>query len=696
MTLQALEDCARRVYRARKDDFSLSDEEKDEFLNKKYPIKDTTGNRALPKRITAAIAALRAEASAAADSCFSAEELRRLCDQIYLKEHMLSEDGECRNMVRVLCGHLSGADRFPADAASAEKLFDAAADLTLIDVPYSIPGADALLERQVKAAKLLQKYLSSEWMVQEGELCITKADFEALQRELERRIAGIGGFAVLWYLFAEEIKPYYHSKSNRYYLLRRRRGGKNWLELPETAVPCNYIIQLAYKHLDAPIAAASTANAHEKYRELVEISRAMMTVFDLSSPESIADFLTPHQKMPKFITDNALYETLCIPEQYTPSFCETLVTEFYLPVMHEAGLGQLKRALPAVLHWCMEQQPLARFTAEDVRRGTGLGEAQIRLVLELCSVKYNELNRDFLAPGDRTNGWDYPLIYTPDEDYFQFDPHFSGYAFCECLYRALSSKIDAFDRKMGERLEEFIKTQLRRKHIPFLSGHYKGASGEDRDCDLVLEGEDSVVFAEIKKRPLPIQYRRGDDVEIYHALADGMVKGFVQAVRHKRRLEKDGSLSLYWSAKYTDLAGTITKKDRRIYTITICLPEYAFLNNAVIAQKIFQNLQGTLSSYDPAKSGRLDRFNKLGEEFRSIMDGEDADSIKAYYHFSTFRSLHQLWTALSLCKDGDVDRLIDCLTFDCTMANSRMDYYDNLMGKLRLEQFEQDAGSAAP
>ena len=116
------------------------------------------------------------------------------------------------------------------------------------------------------------------------------------------------------------------------------------------------------------------------------------------------------------------------------------------------------------------------------------------------------------------------------------------------------------------------------------------------------------------------------------------------------------------------------------------MPEYAFFTTAVIAQKVLYLLNGRISATDPAQSDKLNKFNKLADEFREIAPGSDNAKLRAFLHNSAFRSLHQVWTALNLCSDGDVDQLIRLLVCDCTMATYNLDFYHSLYGALRYNK----------
>lgn len=150
-------------------------------------------------------------------------------------------------------------------------------------------------------------------------------------------------------------------------------------------------------------------------------------------------------------------------------------------------------------------------------------------------------------------------------------------------------------------------------------------------------------------------------------------------------LERNGTLTLYTDSAHNTVCASISLNGRSVYTASVCLPEYAFFTTAVIAQKILWLLKGSISATDPAQSRKLDKFNKLTGELRAIAPSDNGVKLRTFLHDSTFRSLHQLWTVLKLCTDGDVDRFIRLLACDCTVATYNLDFYHSLWCALKYD-----------
>lgn len=528
MTTQEMEERLRAVCEMRKDDFAMPPEKRREVLDAKYPVEDVWSQTDLCDRIQSEVNKLAYKPSPqliSTSQFFCAADIRRLSDQLYLKQEMFGVEGtRCRNVIEVLRSYVMGALKYPAEVSVVDKLFHCAVDLALTEPSiYEGPNGDELLERQVRAARRLRPYITEEWEILDGQFVVTQTVMEQLQTELERRIARMGGQNLLRQLHQWELQPRYDERLDRYLLVRPKRGGKDWTKLPQSAIPCNYLIHLALKHLVPPAGVYSLSS--RGYDAAISYARDMMTVMNLSNPEGTYEVLLPTDLMIRFITDGSQYDSLCIPFQYSPGFCQFAAEQLYLPFMKQAKLVREARAFPQVLRWCLGLRPMTHFTVEDVKRATGLGSSQIESVLKFCAQDYGQVNRGFCSLGDRAESWDYPLIRLPEGNYLQVDPHFCGYAFCECLYRELKSRIPVFDRKLGLEIERRVKELLDAKSMPYKSGNYRSAAGTQGECDLILEGKHNILFLELKKRPLPEGFQQGDSVEILRALGEGMVYG---------------------------------------------------------------------------------------------------------------------------------------------------------------------------
>lgn len=601
-------------------------------------------------------------------------DLNLLRKQLYLEQGLACDSDMRRIDALDNMSHPFRVDRgLPDDSEVIKNFFDRGIDLWLLAEQAK---TDRTFDRRrlapiIEAAQLIQKECKEELRVVDGKVDVTETIWRAVHTRLDNLATQLGGGAILENLFNNILAGQYSKELKRYEIYRTKCGTYQY---KGQQLPYRYIIQIAMKHLFQKPKATNCQPA--LYAEFLKLARALLTVLDICDPDPIADYTLSTKDFPVFVFNNALYEALCIPPQYDPSFCVFLIEQLYRPFLMsgEGRIPFLGHTLPTVLNWCMSQKPCSFFKISDIRRDTGLGEKQIGRVLDCFSQPHECVNENFNSAVDESNLDKYPLVSGPNGQYFQLCPEFSGYAFCERVYTMLKDKFPLVDRKLGPAVERCVAALLDEKKIPYLSGEYKERKQIIGECDFVLEDKRRIMFLEIKKCPLPQTFIQGDDVEIFHSLADGMIKAQIQALKHRDYLEKNGQIVLYSGDVSTAPCGTIKLDGRKVITVSMCLPEYAFLANSVPAKGMMQCLAvGTLSTIDPARSDRLRKINELASQLQAHIRGCSVTDLNRYFHYCCFRSVQQLWFILN--RSANVDEIITRLSKDCAVALNVMDFY---------------------
>ena len=599
-------------------DLKMSNDEREAYLKERYHLTGSVTKhtcRDIMREVERL--AYSVEDKVIRKNSFTSVDLARLSDHLYLQQRVLHADNKkCLVVLESLRACFSSDKVYPANTWTIEKIFDAAVDVYLIDKnPWpKVDDMETSVERQAEAAIRLEKYILEEWTVEEGKLCLSEKNADHLHLMVEKWIENIGGAAMLQELYRMTIAPYY-DKTIDHYLLTRHKRGVGRLKLPPPAVPINYLLQTALKHLSDDAKGSSISRTVDR---ILTVSSDVTTILGLSDLEQLSDISISVYDLPEYIENNARYENMCLPVLYSPDFCLALIERLYLQIARDENAVLPVKAFKRFAQWVLQQPPLSSYSFELIRQKTNISSQRLHMVLDICAWDAAEINRDFNSFSGHSDGQTRPLLRLPNGEYFQVFPHYAGYAFCESLHRYLKPQIQAFDRKLGRRLEKVAEDMLSKKKMCFVAGHYRDMEGKDRECDLVLEGKDEILFLEIKKRPLPDSFGQGDVTEIFRALSEGMVYGQMQAIRHRMMLERNGSLTLYKDAAYASKGEVICGKGKRIYTVALCLPEYAFLANAVVAQHIIMALNGRVSSDDVEGTRRLEKFNMHAEQFRML------------------------------------------------------------------------------
>ena len=221
MTIQDMKTHFFNVYKNRKADLALPRGDQERLLEDKYPVKDLLTDGMIDARMRSVLDTFVIRSSD--EDYFDATQIRRFSDQLYLEHGLFQENPiEARDIIEVLRYHLKAGYRYSTEMT--EKLFDWAFDLYLYAPKfYHGPNGTEPLDRQLRAARRLRQYISRDWTVQHGRIYMDQSIMEELQQELERKIAQIGGLAVLLWLFQNEFLSFYNKQLDHFFIVRPKR-----------------------------------------------------------------------------------------------------------------------------------------------------------------------------------------------------------------------------------------------------------------------------------------------------------------------------------------------------------------------------------------------------------------------------------------------------------------------------------------
>lgn len=252
---------------------------------------------------------------------------------------------------------------------------------------------------------------------------------------------------------------------------------------------------------------------------------------------------------------------------------------------------------------------------------------------------------------------------------------------------ALARYGTVFSKYQGERLEEMVYQMFREKHFPYITGQYlPDGDLPERNCDMILEGSERVMFVEIKKCPLPGSYEQADDVDVLKTLGEGMLYAQEQILWHKLRLKEKGALVLY--DKERNYLQDYTPGKKKIIAMSICMPEYDFLTDRMMTETFLEStLRVTYHAIDPSREKVLNKLNKRVANIQMVtarlFAGEKYTTRDVFFD-SMFRSLQQVWTMLRMCDS--LDMFLDMCDTQLVVITGAGDVYVDILSALHLHQ----------
>ena len=620
---------------------------------------------------------------------FDAETIIDLRKQLYLESELINPDKIISaQIISLLHDCIGNGLYYLFDDVTLYKLFDYAIDLLLCGGKSISYENDTGINALISAVKHFNLRYRLDYELKDGSLLLTNIAHKKIHESIEMQVKEIGAFNVLRLLFECYLdNPYftfYDLQMDRYLINRSKTICERQNSTP---APYQYLIQLALKHLkdkdeNVPIYSLLKYELNQLFSKLIEDSKAYVNLLQIYNSSVFSDMMINYKAIPKYVSDNILFETLCIPSQYSPEFVVMLIRKLYLPeIKTQTFFFDFYKPvyLLSLIEATLEYGSCSTITIDSLYEKTKIERNIIKGFLEHFSQKVGDVNSKFNAIFEETNTRECPLIQIGESKFLLMSAHFCGYAFCERIYQTLKrvSK-GAFDGRLGKRIEVILKELIKEKGYDYKSGEYAiGIDSEQAECDIVMETDDKILFVELKKRPLPEEFEYGDVVKVFKCLGEGMLTAQKQAFKHRLYLENYGQID-FGSSK-------VVKGDKLIHTISVCLPEYNFFTTKNIAKKLVESIvYASYRAFEPDRESELNRFNELGEDFAALVNKYVTDvgetNIHRLFFFVSFRSLQQI--LIALYNSYSVEEFVDNIVCDSSLVLGSLDYYSSLKSHL--------------
>ena len=473
-----------------------------------------------------------------------------------------------------------------------------------------------------RAAKRL-KDLSFGFWRKDDKLYLETASETKLVAHIERIVATMGGLNVARRIF-KQITPLYDQVQERYHVVNRPQmmGGGH------AQLPFGYLVLLAAKHL---VGTRPLKNTNENWNALLRLSTDYAAILDAQNYVPTAWFYMDAKALLPYLQELALYDTLFRIPQIRGSDINRIARGVLRDFDFDKKLGTgwtLNDALTVIevlMDRSRDQRGPVSFDLRGLKGRCGdLQPKTITAILDevLCHPSEGS-NRLFSKPTDApTSGPDgkeighnfflRPLLSRDHKTYWLLDRSTCAPACLEALFTVLRKSHKDFDGRLGTPIEAFLREQLAAQAIPSLSGTYI-VDGEDGQCDIVVETAQTIIFMEIKKKPLTRRAQAGSDAHVLLDLANSLLAAQIQAGWHEVRLRKHGFIEL-------DDKGTKTRlelKGREVERIAVSLMQFgSFQDQILLKQFLEATLHAGFTVNDPSLQKQFSEFNALLAELR--------------------------------------------------------------------------------
>ncbi len=497
------------------------------------------------------------------------------------------------------------------------------------------------------SAKVLRKY-GYKLEVKDGKICIEESEQEKIPRSIECDIKLIGGLEIARHLFSVIKELYYDPEQERYHLVRRLEALNNTNTKPE--IPIGYLLNLCVKHLEK--STILSPNPKENWERMVELATSFTSVLDVQPYNSFQlDFKTL-DNLSEFLQEIAVYDSIFCLNQLRPSDVPRILRGLF-SLINVDDINKIQEQLgwipeqailvaEAILNIDVDKLSPILFTKEQIKNQLpDLDTTVIEKILDIYCHSHNQANLEYKIPTDfRDKKYTFfkkPLLKLDRGEYVLMDSSWCSPAFYEALVSKLNDiKIPHnIHNKMGDYLERFVKEQLETLKIKYSYGHYPVDSPQYKpsrpqgECDIIIESDDTIIFIEIKKKPLTNNAKGGCDAAIFADLAGSLLDTQFQLGWHEIIIRSQGYLELTPN-KEPNNKYRLELNGRSIERVTLTLLDFGGFQDRNLLYQFLQLMLST-SSIDAPDSANakevidkseinktLPKFLKQHEDLKSL------------------------------------------------------------------------------
>lgn len=442
-----------------------------------------------------------------------------------------------------------------------------------------------------------------------------------LVQKIESIISEIGGLCAAQKIDAL-LRAQYDFGQERYHIIKPKPKPP---EPQPPLIPFGYLYQLAAKHYQG--GKSSGQVEQRKVDFLFELARDYATILEVQDYSHFPTFPYALEKivetLQKKALEDAIYKVPQIRGKDVPSILLGLIDSTILDEPFENGetIRQVICVVDAILN-NLSGRGVSRIYSRDVRKlcRSIPGEIINMILGSLLSHPEGGANQKFSKPTDGPNmtpnhnkedGANFsqrPLLRYTEQSYHLLNRSFCSEAFLESIFTRLRPKVPHFDSDyLGKAIERYVRQVLREHDIDSSSGDYW--IGKTKwECDIVVETAKTIIFIEVKKKPLTRKARAGSDVSVVLDLAQSLLDAQKQAGNHEVQLRKEGHLDLLNG----DKTRRIELKGRTIERIALSLTDFGSFHDRTFLEK-FMNAatQLTFGVHDEQYKNKFDKLNKV-------------------------------------------------------------------------------------
>lgn len=308
--------------------------------------------------------------------------------------------------------------------------------------------------------------------------------------------------------------------------------------------------------------------------------------------------------------------------------------------------------------------------------------AAITAALQQLSFGNLEINSGYCYPEDmeKLSFYKKPFIFDGN-NFVCLNLNFFSAGFYSSIYD-VSEKQGITSSDIGDSAEEYLAELFQIHGVSLFPEKKYKISGTVRkklainkregECDFIIETENTIVFLELKKKPLTAQARAGDIVQATLDLSTSLFHGLAQTGWHELILRSEKEIVFENGAK-------LSLNNRKIERVAVSLSEFFSIDDSNFVHELLRNLIGArISSIEEEIPSKIHKYlDELNFQYETEFFKSEYNDLKNRFWNCSFFSIEQLMVILnhSTGNSSFCDELFAARTFTVNSSDWYRDYF---------------------
>lgn len=442
----------------------------------------------------------------------------------------------------------------------------------LYDYALKNPSRESILASILKGS-YIGKY---KFKYKDGKVILDKMKLIRCAKEIETLIIKIGPLEILLYFFQFLAIKSYDKNLHRYKFFRKYF---NYGEDPVPFVPINYLIQLCMKNLSKK--EKRCKYTERAFKRLIGLSKDFLYLYDLYEFFPINALLFPHKYNKYLLYQNLLYNNIF---SFNQGGSNNIIRMLKPLLMCDQNLFKEKMNCSYDFYFSFIEKVYSESNKNGptIFRKSFFSEQELKLLSKISHI--GNVNSSYLLPTDFNKSqnpyYKKPFIDLGDK-IFLADKSYSFWNFYECIFSQMNYKID-----VGKNFESLLIKYLQNKNFIVHFGKY--IDPNNKECDIVIEEDNAIIFCELKKKTITQKSLGGDQMQILIDLEEALLSSSEQLLYHELFLRENKQMRFI---NRTASNSILNYDNKKIIRISISLFDLQIFNNHQVAMVLFDYLR---------------------------------------------------------------------------------------------------------